>query len=305
VRSFTLRASWSHDAVVGHLVKSRAAANRIEYNRLTSEAGGNPSYEIDLPNGGYSVVIGNVIQQSAAGLNGTLVAYGLEGASNPAQELYLVNNTLVNDRGAGTFVSVGGATTRVFAANNVFGGAGTLFNSAIVESSNNYAKAQPEFVDRAALNYEPAAGAPFIDAGADPGNDSLGRPLRPTSQYVHPLALRARVDDGALDIGAFEAQSNGGSDTQPPTAGIVSPVSGQRVRPGSLVTISVAAADNRGVAALEVSVDGALVCRLVAAPYDCAWRVPRLRRTTFTLVATASDAAGNSGTSAPVTVSTR
>ncbi len=305
VRSFALRASWSHDSVVGHLVKSRAAANRIEYNRLTSEAGGTPSYEIDLPNGGYSVVVGNVIQQSAAGLNGTLVAYGLEGGTNPAQELYLVSNTLVNDRSAGTFVTVGGSTTRVFAADNVFGGVGTLFNSAIVETLNNHASTTPAFVDRAALNYEPAPGAPFVDAGADPGADSQGRALRPVSQYVHPLGLRTRIDDGALDIGAFERDAGGASDTQPPTVGITAPVAGQQLRPGSLTPIKVTAADNRGVTAVEVFVDGALVCRLTAAPYTCTWRVPRVRRTTFTLHATAADVAGNQATSAPVSVSTR
>ena len=59
VRTFTLRYSYSHDANVGHLVKSRAATNYILYNRLTEQTG-TGSYELDLPNGGLSYVIGNV-----------------------------------------------------------------------------------------------------------------------------------------------------------------------------------------------------------------------------------------------------
>lgn len=62
VRSFTLRSSYSHDARVGHLVKSRAATNSILSNRLTGQAG-NGSYELDLPNGGLSYVIGNVVHR--------------------------------------------------------------------------------------------------------------------------------------------------------------------------------------------------------------------------------------------------
>src|SRR5690349_168157 len=62
VRTFSLTFSWSHDARVGHLVKSRAATNNILYNRLTQQAGAG-SYELDLPNGGLSRVVGNVIQQ--------------------------------------------------------------------------------------------------------------------------------------------------------------------------------------------------------------------------------------------------
>ena len=50
----------SHDAIVGHLLKSRAAANYVLYNRLTGE-NGTDSYELDLPKRGTSYVIGNLI----------------------------------------------------------------------------------------------------------------------------------------------------------------------------------------------------------------------------------------------------
>ena len=305
VRSFTLRGSYSHDAVVGHLVKSRAANNRIEANRLSNENGGSASYEIDLPNGGYSTVISNVIQQAPTASNGGLIAYGMEGGTNPGQELYLVSNTLVNDRSAGSFVLVGSGTTRVFAANNVLGGAGTPWSSPIVESLNNHINAQPAFVNRAGYDYTPAAGAPFVNAGVDPGSDSSGQSLRPTLEYVHPASQRARPNDGALDIGALERE--GGTpppDTVPPTVSITSPSNGATVRPRRPINISIAASDNIGVASVAVSVNGTQVCQLSAAPWVCAWTVPAGRGRSYTIQAVARDAAGNSAAAA-VGVSTR
>lgn len=63
VRRFTLRFSHSHDSVSGHEVKSRARINHIEYNRLTDEGDGNSSYLVDIPEGGYAYVLGNVLEK--------------------------------------------------------------------------------------------------------------------------------------------------------------------------------------------------------------------------------------------------
>ena len=124
---FTLRYSYSHDSKIGHLVKSRAAENYILYNRITGEKG-TSSYEIDMPNGGVAYVIGNLIEQGPQTDNSGMVTYGLEGidAKNPGRELFVVNNTFVNDRtGGGTFVSVGSAFTMpAVIKNNIFSGPG-------------------------------------------------------------------------------------------------------------------------------------------------------------------------------------
>jgi hypothetical protein len=106
IARFTLRFSYSHDAISGHLVKSRAVENFILYNRLTGESG-TSSLELDLPNGGLSYVIGNVIQQGPFTENSTIVAYGEEGATNPDSTLYFVNNTVVNNRWNGFFIKIG------------------------------------------------------------------------------------------------------------------------------------------------------------------------------------------------------
>src|SRR4030095_568461 len=103
IARFTLRHSYSHHARIGHTVKSRARENYILYNRIMDGADGSSSYTIDLPNGGLTYVIGNLLQQGPNTDNPTILIYGEEGATNPSQTLYVVNNTFVNDRGAGTF----------------------------------------------------------------------------------------------------------------------------------------------------------------------------------------------------------
>lgn len=213
--SLTFRYNYSHDANVGHNLKSRALVNTISYNRFSSTppgqvgttASGQPSYEIDLPNAGTSYVIGNVIEQPAANQNPAMLAYGEEGASNPGQDLYVINNTFLNDHSSGgTFLFIGGGvTTPVLAQNNIFAGGGTFSTQSSTVDRNNYRSLAPAFVDRAAYNLTPAPGAPFIDAGAAPGVSASGIALTPTAQYRHLAAFDARPSAGVIDIGAYES----------------------------------------------------------------------------------------------------
>ena len=59
IGTLIFRYNYSHHAKIGHLLKTRAAQNFILYNRLSDEATGTSSYQIDIPNGGLSYVIGN------------------------------------------------------------------------------------------------------------------------------------------------------------------------------------------------------------------------------------------------------
>ncbi|MGZ5278507.1 MAG: hypothetical protein ACXWC9_01105 [Pseudobdellovibrionaceae bacterium] len=206
IKKFSLISSFSHDSKVGHLVKSRAQENHIKYNRLTNETGGTSSYEIDLPNGGRSFIIGNVLHQSAATSNSSMLSFGMEGVTNTYKDLYVINNTFVSDRSYGYFVRVNtGVTTAPIVKNNIFAGAGQVFNTTNVVSQKNYAHATPAFVSRSGYNYLPAAGAPFINAGVNPGKSATtGASLVPTLEYVQPLSTKTRPLVGVIDIGAFE-----------------------------------------------------------------------------------------------------
>jgi hypothetical protein len=62
--------------------------------------------EIDMPNGGISYVVGNLIQQVMQTDNPNIICYGEECLSNTEKDLYVINNTIVNDRGCWMFVSI-------------------------------------------------------------------------------------------------------------------------------------------------------------------------------------------------------
>jgi hypothetical protein len=200
VRSFTLRFSYSHHAASGHLVKSRALKNVLEYNRITGE-GGTEVYNVDLPNGGETVLIGNVIQQSPNNANRGIVTYAAEGAVNPVQQFTAVNNTLVNDSTGGTFVNLyGSPAARV--QNNLFVGPGTTV-AGNAQMVTNVVTSAPGFANKSGYDYRLTAGSPAIDGGSDAGS------LPPTRQYVHPLSSEARPIVGALDAGAYEFGTGG------------------------------------------------------------------------------------------------
>lgn len=212
VRTFTLQHCYSHRSKIGHLVKSRAQTNYILYNRITCEATGTASYEINLPNGGRSYIIGNLIEQGNNADNPTLLSYAEEGATNTIQEIYVVNNTFVNNRtNGGTFVRVAGTPTQSKLINNIFCGPGTLLSGTATQTTNLVSNT-PGLVNAASYDYHLAAGSAAINAGTSPGTGG-GFDLTPIYQYVHPLGREARPVNAATDIGAYEFGS-----APPPTA---------------------------------------------------------------------------------------
>lgn len=204
VTRLTFRGNYSHASTIGHLLKCRARESLVLYNRFSDEDG-TGSYRIDLPNGGRAVVMGNVIQQGPRACNSRLVTYGGEGLTHAANALWVVNNTMVNDLGKGTFVHVTGVPDgfRCIVKNNVMVGAGVPCNFAGAELDGNF-QGDPRFVDRARFDYRLAAGSPCADKGVDAGR-AEDFVLEPKLQYVFPTAWEDRPSDGRIDIGAFEA----------------------------------------------------------------------------------------------------
>jgi MYXO-CTERM domain-containing protein len=152
-------------------------------------------------------VIGNVIEQSATTDNSGIVAYGEEpDGLNPDTHLFFVNNTVLNDRSAGTFLNIGSTVDPIVVTNDIFAGVGTVSTqaSAVITSSWDASMGDPGFVDPGTFNVALGEGSPCIDAGTDPGSDGEYS-LSPDEQYLHPTNSESRgIGGDAIDIGAFE-----------------------------------------------------------------------------------------------------
>ena len=186
IASLSVTGSYFHHAKVGHLLKSRAAVNHIFYNRLTDEIGGSASYELEFPNGGLAYVVGNIIQQGSQTQNPYLISYAAEGYKWPKNALYLVNNTLVDNRpSGGIFLRVKPGDVTVKAVNNLLVGKGSLDAAAPGEYKNNFTVDWNEFDLAAREDYRLKRSSKLIGKAIDAGSAD-GQALMPTSEYVHP-----------------------------------------------------------------------------------------------------------------------
>jgi hypothetical protein len=132
IARFTLTNSYVHDAVVGHEIKSRAASNTIQNNRVFDN-NGSASYSIDLPNGGNATISGNVIEQGPNTQNPAIIAYGEEGITHPGMSFIVSANTIVNDDPSGRLLLDPTTIQPTFSGNDVWGlpaGAGLALLSA-------------------------------------------------------------------------------------------------------------------------------------------------------------------------------
>jgi len=88
-------------------------------------------------------------------------------------------------------------------------------------------------------------------------------------------------------------------DTQPPTVTMLNPSNGAKLL--SSVTIKTTASDNVAVSKLVISVNGMVKKTCLAStptsPLSCSYKWANIRRGSYTITATASDPAGNTGSS--------
>ena len=195
--------NFSHHAKTGHTLKSRARRNEILYNMLVDGPNGRASYLIDLPNGGYSIVMGNVIQQSPDAENWALLSYGMEGLpKNRENYLYVVYNTFINNRDSGIFLHLKGSIKGV-AANNIFAGKGKVMKGELELRNNFFDEDFKVFNDISIFDYHLRKDAPFIDKGISI-KTSEGENLLPKYQIeLNGLVKRKQIGQG-FDPGAFE-----------------------------------------------------------------------------------------------------
>ncbi len=204
IRRLAVTGSYFHGGLLGHLLKSRAAVNHILYNRLTDEIGGRASYELEFPNGGVAVVMGNFIMQASTTENPHVISFGVEGAKWPRQALYLVHNTLVDQRpGGGVWLRVTPPQTEVLLANNLLVGPSRLAAETRWTRRANFNADWDEFVravrDDFRLKPESSLRGKAQDAG-----EAEGLKLSPTREYRHPHSSVA-LAGAARHPGAFQS----------------------------------------------------------------------------------------------------
>jgi len=205
IAQLRVEGSWFHHGHVGHLIKSRAKRSRIVSNRLTDEPGGRASYELEFPNGGDAVVLGNLVQQSDSSANSVMVSFGSEGLTWPQSRLHLAFNTLVNDLpGGGTFVQVVPGAQAVVVQDNLWVGRGRLHlgDGGAIEQRNTRL-AWDDLVRPGREDYRLSLAARERLAAVDVS----GQPteLVPGFEYLHPLQLNPLTSPrrwpGALQAG--------------------------------------------------------------------------------------------------------
>jgi len=200
--------NYSTDVIQGHLLKSRAKESWILYNRLSDEAG-TGSAVADFPNGGYVVLIGNILQKGVNAQNTRVVAYGMEGIKHEHNALFVVNNTMVyqNHRAGAFFVNVQNTADDFVPVirNNLCVGTIPLTNSPKAQAAGNLLlKTLDEagFVNPAKYDYHLKRGSPAIGKAIESGKaDDFD--LMPKFQYVYPCQEEQRPPAAQLDIGAF------------------------------------------------------------------------------------------------------
>ncbi len=201
-----------HHAIVGHLLKSRAAVNDIRYNRLVDGPSGKASYELEFPNGGVAYVEGNIIEQSETTENPHLISYAAEGYRWPANALYLVHNTLVDKRsGGGVMLKVRPGDVKILAVNNLLVGRGRLETAGPGDFRNNINADLDIFEPAAPEEYRPRPDIRLSGKLAEVPTSVDGVQMPTRLEFRYPIGtqpLRGRL----RSLGAVQANHT----TNPP-----------------------------------------------------------------------------------------
>jgi hypothetical protein len=117
------------------------------------------------------------------------------------------------------------------------------------------------------------------------------------------MAAQWNTNAGQMIGAAVEMEGSGPppTDTTPPTVSITAPANGATV--SSTISVSGTASDNVGVVGVQFKLDGQnLGAEDTSAPYSISWNTSLVSNGAHTLTATARDAAGNTATSASISV---
>lgn len=203
IGDFTLTGSRFGGGWRGHLVKTRALRNRILYNRIDDGLTGEASYELEFPNGGHNLVVGNLIVQSPRSQNPSMLSMGAEAHDGMEGELVLAHNTFVNHGDAnGRFVHLWlerlRGNTPVRMANNLFAGPGDVPIAAF-DGGGNHRIALGALRNAAVGDYRLVAGSPLIGSAV-----SVSARETPQAEFRAPVGTRRLLPGHRLSPGALQ-----------------------------------------------------------------------------------------------------
>src|SRR5205809_656458 len=146
-----------------------------------------------------------------------------------------------------------------------------------------------------------------VNGGAEDTTAPYSIPFDPTttSNGQHTITAVARDAAGNRTTSAPVTVTVANApppDTTPPTVSISSPANGATI--SATVTVSASASDNVGVVGVQFLLDNGVngSADVTTAPYSVSWNTATASDGSHTITAVARSAAGNSKTSAPVTV---
>lgn len=223
IRHLSVEGSRFHGGYLGHLLKSRAARSEIRYNLLVDGRDGRASYELEFPNGGVALVVGNVIGQSRASSNITMVAYGAESSVWPENRLVLSHNTLISEgwRPA-LFARVWGSrlpeNTTVVTRNNLLAGLG-LFDLVLPGTHQGNHLLRPGALETESLAFSLPEDS-SLRGQVDMPSPTTEAELVPTAEFSFPVGTTPLLVPAKWAPGAFQSA---GIRLRPGSAGLPSP----------------------------------------------------------------------------------
>ncbi len=142
----------------------------------------------------------------------------------------------------------------------------------------------------------------FTDTGTNLVTSDATFSLFVRSFPAGTITLGGNASGGCCSMYSVIVKSDGGTpaDTTAPTVTLTAPSAGTV---SGTVTVTASASDNVGVAGVQFRLQGAnLGAEDTTNPYSTSWNTTTVPNGSYTLTAIARDAAGNTKTSAPITV---
>jgi len=203
IGSLTVRFSYFHHGLDGHLLKSRAQVNDVRYSRFIDGENGQASYELEFPESGDVTILGNVVDQSATSPNEHVISYAAEAKGAAGGRVLVAYNTMLTRRPGTVFVTTHASRT-VRVAFNVFAGADSVRTQGALELTGNALVSLNDFQNSGAGDYRLTRSAAQKTANISREPAQLDR-IRPMFEPTGVMAGKERTD-GVLPMpGAFAA----------------------------------------------------------------------------------------------------